>query len=210
MSSIPLSTLTQHLSEVSHKLGRQAYQLMEKSKDPYHDHTHVDRMLVDIQKFLKESDQAKKLNPEVAITSVLWHDTWKSGHLANNLIELLHHQWMDGLGSAELFERAAKSAKAEREFIRQVSYAIRKHAQFQFTPVKTLEASVLRDLDDLDLWSTERLKNGQDFFVFRSPWKIKLFLNTLQKQKLHTAWANAQRELRRSDLVQAVEKLLGK
>lgn len=137
-----------------------------------------------------------------------WHDVWKSQRLAKNSLVLLHHQWMDGLGSVQLFKEAAKVAKLSSELTAQVSYAIRKHAQFQFTPVKTLEAQVLRDLDNLDLFSPERLKLGKDFFVFGSKMKTKFFLSVLDRQRFHTQWAEKLRHERHPSLKDAVAKLL--
>lgn len=42
--------------------------------------------------------------------------------------------------------------------LKKIGYAIRKHSQFQFFPLKTIEAKILRDIDDLDIISAKRLK----------------------------------------------------
>jgi hypothetical protein len=198
----------QHLSPSSMSLVQKGYEMMKVSKDPYHDHTHIDRMLADLKRFLDLEKGQKKVNPEVLLLSTAWHDSWKSGRVAGNEIELLYHQFMDGLGSVALFEDAAKKQGLASDLIQQVSYAIRKHAHFQFTPIQTEEAKLLRDLDDLDLWSVERLNLGKDLFIFAKPWKVKFFLRTLESQVFHTDWAHQERQKRKDPLYESIKKLL--
>lgn len=202
------TSFRQHLTSPSMKLMEQGYGMMKVSKDPYHDHTHVDRMLADLQRFLDHKKEQNKVNPEVLLLSTAWHDSWKSGRVAGNEIELLYHQFMDGLGSVALFEAAAKKQGLEKDLTQQVSYAIRKHAHFQFLPVQTEEAKLLRDLDDLDLWSVERFDLGKNLFIFETPWKVKFFLRTLEKQVFHTDWAHQERHKRKDSLYETIKKLL--
>lgn len=207
--AVTLSKQLRHLiSPENWSLVQRAHQMMEQSKDPYHDHTHVARMVADFEHFWEKSELSKKVNPEAVLLSISWHDAWKSQRLAKNSLELLYHQWMDGLGSVQLFEQAAKSAKISADLTRQVSYAIRKHAQFQFAPVKTIEAQVLRDLDNLDLFSTERFQRGKELFIFGSKMKTKFFLSMLDRQQFHTPWAERLRGERQQSLKDTITKLL--
>lgn len=182
---------------------------MEVSKDPYHDRTHAERMLHDFSFLLKtEEAVAQALNPEVVILSICWHDTWKAGRVGQSSLDLLIHQFWDGLGSLRIFERAAKAADLDPELRKQVSYAIRKHAHFQFLPIRTLEAKVLRDLDDLDLWSEERLERGKGIFAFAAEWRVKIFRRTIIQQKLTTDWAIREREKRSQKFLDFLDRLL--
>jgi|GEM_PF-1105617 len=205
-----LSFFRKQLSSKSIELSLQALQQMQISQDPYHDLTHIERMLADLESFLTTSPEAKQINPEVLVLSISWHDTWKSGRLAKNAVELLHHQWLDGLGSAALFDQASHQIKLPKELKEQVSYAIRKHAQFQFLPVATEDAHLLRDLDDLDLWSIERLRRGESLYPFAAAWRIKLFKHTIEKQFLHTAWARQQKQKRHAAFSTQIDDLLSR
>jgi hypothetical protein len=209
MSTSSINTLYTHLSEQSRKLIHFAEQYMKRSKDPYHDVTHIERMLQDLQQFLQEHKNSEKtLNLESVILSIYWHDVWKSHRVARNALEVLHHQILDGVGSAELFERAAKAAKISKDLIDQTAYSIRKHATFQFLPLRTEESKLLKDLDDLELLSVERFEKGKHLYILAAPWRLKIFKRNLQQQKLFLPWTNQQKEQRTPPFIELLDKLL--
>lgn len=209
MHNTALQPLQQYLSVKSKQLCDQAFELMAVSKDPYHDQTHVDRMLKDFSFLLQtEKSVAVKLNPEVVILSICWHDSWKAGRVGKSTLQLLFHQLWDGLGSKSLFDKAAQKVKLDEQLRRDVGYAIRKHAHFQFLPITTLEAKILRDLDDLDLWSEERFERGKGIFAFASEWRVKIFRRTIIQQKLTTDWAIREREKRSRQFLDVLDRFL--
>lgn len=178
-------------------LAELAIERMKTSKDPYHDLTHAQRMLQDFEFLLKEDHNLKKsINPEVVILSICWHDTWKAGRIGKNVIQLIYHQLMDGLGSSLLFRYASQGSDLNEIVRKQVFYAIRKHAQFQLFPTITKEADILRDLDDLELLSHDRWSRGKHIFALAAGWRSQLFRREVLRQKLSTDWAVHQKERR--------------
>jgi len=205
-SAIPTS-LEKYLSPQGKILADQALERMKVSKDPYHDWTHAQRMLQDFEYLLKEEPSLKeKITPEVVILSICWHDTWKAGRLGTNTVQLLYHQFMDGLGSAFIFKDAAAKSELSSPIADQVFYAIRKHAQFQFFPIRTLEANILRDLDDLELVSHDRWSRGKHIFALAARWRSQLFRREVLRQKLSTEWAVKQKQERLKTFIETLNE----
>lgn len=189
MAALPPELLP-YLSATGQQLAQRGLAIMATSHDPYHDHTHAGRMLQDFAFMLRTEPAVKqRLDPEVVVLSICWHDTWKAGRVGRSIWQLLLHQFWDGMGSMALFDRAARQHQYPRHLRQQIRYAIRKHAQFQVLPLWTLEAVVLRDLDDLDLWSIERLERGKGIFAFTARWRVRLFRRSLIQSKMSTEWA---------------------
>lgn len=92
------------------------------------------------------------------LLSICWHDVWKSRRFPTNPALLLLDQILEGLGSARMFTWQAKEVLLETGLVCPVSHSIRKHSRFQILPIKTPEAKILKDLDNLEEWSLERLK----------------------------------------------------
>lgn len=207
MKKDPLQPFRSYLSDAELKLCQQALDIMEHSHDPYHDIGHVERMLQDFSYLLRRSAKlAQVLSPNVVVLSVCWHDSWKAGRVGKNTLQLFFHQLWDGMGSAVLFEKAAKEIGLEKPLRQQVYYAIRKHAQFQFLPVMTLEAKVLRDLDDLELLSHERWEKGKHIFALAARWRAKIFRHELLTHKLYTDWGVEQQRLRRPPFLEVLNQ----
>lgn len=195
-TSLP-NQLVQYLSAPGELLANLGMERMRLSKDPYHDWTHSERMLQDFAFLLKEQPELEqKISPEVVILSICWHDTWKAQRLASNSLQLLYHQFMDGMGSAQLFLRESAGKGLDESVRAAVFYAIRKHAQFQLFPTRTFEAKILRDLDDLELVSHARWSRGKHIFALAAAWRSQLFRHEVLKQKLSTEWAVKQKQQR--------------
>lgn len=209
MNSVIPSSLFQYLSPPGKSLAERAIERMKSSKDPYHDWTHPERMLKDFEFLLKEEPALKVLiNPEVVILSICWHDTWKAGRLAQNLIQFTYHQLLDGYGSAVLFREHSQKTDLNQHVRDQVFYAIRKHAQFQLFSVKTKEAEILRDLDDLELLSDERWHRGKHIFALAARWRAQVFRKALPLQQLSTSWAAAQKKRRLPSFLKILDEHL--
>ena len=147
----------------------------------------------------------QKIDFQVLLLSICWHDVWISKRIPKNLIHLTFHQIVEGLGSALIFKKYALKAKLNKKLLRSVYYAIRKHSSFQVIPPFTLEAKILIDLDKLELWNNYRFFNSKlsmvsnkefyqkylvRFYYFYSS-KVGLYFKALDKnfrRKMNTFW----------------------
>lgn len=153
----------------SRKFCMKALDLMGKSDDPMHDIHHVSSMLNNLSVWLK-SQEGMRIRPyinfDILILSICWHDTWKASKKSPNLLNIIYYQLYEGIGSSKLFKKYAHDL--DDEVIDKVSYAIRKHSQFQILPRKTLESKILRDLDLIEMWDHERLKRSKEKFFLHN------------------------------------------
>ncbi len=134
---------------------RRGEELMSQSPDPIHDHHHIGRLLKHLEKFLKKHPD--EINFSVLLPAICWHDVWKGRRQSLNPFKLFYYQIYEGLGSLWIFYEK-NSQHLSKELLGNIGYAIRKHSQFQFFPLKTTEAKILRDIDDLDILSAKRLR----------------------------------------------------
>lgn len=143
-------------------LCKHALEIMRKSKDPLHDHNHVLRMTLFLSRILEKKEELKnKIDLEIMMLSIFWHDTWKAKKYSTNPLKLLINDFYEGLGSAFLFKKEALKAKIDQEVISRVEYCIRKHSNYQLLPTLTHEAKMLKDLDEIELWNQKRILNPQ-------------------------------------------------
>lgn len=136
------------------KIGEQK---MEKSVDPLHDNHHVGRLLKNLHHLLKNYSNHKKINFEILLLSICWHDVWKTQRMTLNPIKLIYYQLYEGIGSLIIFMQHA-TGMIDNHTIAEVNYSIRKHAQFQFFPLTSIESIILKDIDDLDILNPKRMK----------------------------------------------------
>src|SRR3989344_7636142 len=129
-------------------LCKTALNLMKQGIDPIHNERHIESLISNLNFLLKKSENLKqKIDFQVLLLSICWHDVWISKRIPKNLIHLTFHQIVEGLGSALIFKKYALKAKLNKKLLRSVYYAIRKHSSFQVIPPFTLEAKILIDLD---------------------------------------------------------------
>lgn len=129
--------------------------LMAQSPDPIHDHHHIGRLLKHLEIFLKQHQE--KIDYSILLPAICWHDVWKGRRQSLNPIKLFYYQIYEGIGSLKIFYHHNQHHLPSAT-LKKIGYAIRKHSQFQFFPLKTIEAKILRDIDDLDILSAKRLK----------------------------------------------------
>ncbi|MDH5532989.1 MAG: hypothetical protein OEX81_01005 [Candidatus Pacebacteria bacterium] len=173
------------ISKKTLMLCRVGEQKMADSIDQLHDNHHIGRLLSNLESFLKDNRNHKKINFEILLLSIIWHDTWKAKKQSLNPFKLLFHQIYEGFGSVIIFSKHSVGL-LPKSIIVEVNYAIRKHAQFQFFPLNSIEAKILKDLDDLDLFHVRRLRplikkrNQVNYFT-----KIfgKYYINKLSSKK---------------------------
>jgi hypothetical protein len=135
----------------------QAVEFMRNSKDPGHGLDHISNLLKETDRFFKSTGNEFKIDREILVLSLYWHDVWKS-QIKPNWRNYLFLQLYEGLGSMFMFKTYARSVDLPLETIRSVSYAIRKHSAVQGLRAKTLEAQLLWDVDTLDIWNTQRTR----------------------------------------------------
>jgi hypothetical protein len=132
-----------------------AVEFMSNSKDPGHGMEHINTLLIETDQFFKSTGNKFKIDREILVLALYWHDVWKS-QIKPNWGNYLFLQLYEGLGSMFMFKTHARTVDLEPEKIRCVSYAIRKHSAFQGLRARTLEAQLLWDVDTLDAWNTHR------------------------------------------------------
>lgn len=137
------------------QICRTGEELMAQSPDPIHDHHHVGRLLKHLEKFLKKHQE--NVDFSVLLPAICWHDVWKGRRQSLNPFKLFYYQIYEGLGSLWIFYKKNRRHLPPAT-LKKIGYAIRKHSQFQFFSLKTVEAKILRDIDDLDILSAKRLR----------------------------------------------------
>ncbi len=157
------SFLTGHNIRISPEVKHsclEGLKIMRKSRDQMHDDRHVLGILKNLGKFMDESREINwsKINYELLLLSICWHDVWKSGRVLNSGHKALYHQFYEGLGSMRVFGKLTKYHSLDKKLVRKVKYSIRKHSMFQFLPTRNTETKILKDLDRLEEWSIPRLR----------------------------------------------------
>ncbi len=134
-----------------------ALDIMSKTNDPAHNLGHIERLLKKTNRFIRESANNYKVDREIILLSICWHDVWKVQRRPT-MVSFFYHQWYEGIGSMIMFQKQAKFVGIPQDIVDKVSYAIRKHSFFQILPTRSIEAKLLRDVDTLDRWNPARTK----------------------------------------------------
>lgn len=159
------------LSPAVEKVCREGIERMRSSKDPHHSDRHVYGLLDELDSFLDNEKIA--IDFSVMIPAVCWHDVWKSTRQqSTNIPLLIFEQLYDGFGSAKEFKRYAQENALTKKHEKAIIYCILKHSQisywlklqYLFAP-KTLEARVMRDIDELDRWSLACLNHLKQAYI---------------------------------------------
>jgi hypothetical protein len=156
------------------RLCRQAIDIMRNSVDPFHDCSHISRMLESLEEFMRTDEfqqSAGQVDLKTLLLAILWHDCWRAAKDAKRPLSLFWLTLYEGIGASRYFARAAREAGLKETLRRNVSYAIRKHSRFQVLPIVTLEAKILRMVDALDMFHPERANLLQKRFLFEQPIK---------------------------------------
>lgn len=170
-------------SPVVQQLYSEAYARMKRSKDPAHDEKHIEALLSNAHIILKgEGALQKCIDLEILILSIAWHDVWRASFVPRNVLELLYSFWWDGMGSENAFKQYAKTTSLSPEMIKKVGYAIRKHHSVQFLPRTTVEAKVLKDCDELEIWS---IKRAETMYEYALEYLTALGMKRAMKRYIH-------------------------
>lgn len=176
-------------------LCRVGEQKMALSVDPLHDDNHIGRLLNNLKYFLKSHQNYHKINFEILLLAICWHDVWKAERHTLNLLKLVYYQAYEGIGSLLIFSKHALGL-IPNDIIAEVNYAIRKHAQFQLFPLSSLESKILKDIDDLDMLNAQRmsylLSKLNDIDVFTKAfglWWLKILGSERAVNNLEFNWS---------------------
>ena len=148
-----------NISEAAGRVCEQGLGMMRDSIDILHNSNHVYRMFNDLEHFIRDQPHMREeINYDTLLLSIVWHDVWRTSRFPFTVKSLLIDRLWEGIGSSSLFSKMAKNSGLDQDTIKTVCYNIREHAGVQFWPAKTIESKILKDLDQLDEWSIERVK----------------------------------------------------
>lgn len=195
--------------------------IMKKATDPSHNQEHIFDILDTLddlirnELFLKDS-----VDFNILLISIFWHDVWRSRLFAKGILSMIFIQFFEGMGSFFVFRKFAKKEGLPREIISKIGYSIRKHSQFQFLPLKTLEAMVLADTDGVCEFSFGRLRKLADKFLFvKKPNRVllragKFYFEKFMKSENHFRpyflWAKKEGDRRKKIYFNEVERAIEK
>lgn len=208
------------LSPKLRRLCLRGIKKMGKSINIGHGQAHVYGMLDDLHKLLrdKKKDLTKKIDFDILLPAICWHDVWKTKRkIGSNLITILTNLLWDGFGSMFAFGKATKKLRINSRKRKLIMYAIRKHADVQVFSLKTLEAKILRDLDELDVFSRKRLAPMVKYFLKVSPinkknletidFYIKHWWERRSEQSFYLSWFKKEVKKRKQPFLKRVYKL---
>lgn len=192
--------------------------LMKKSKDPLHDDRHIQRLLKNLDGlFSEERGLRGKVDLEVLLIAIFWHDAWKAGRFPLTFVWVFWNEIWEGWASFFLIRKKMREEGFPSAKIKEVAYALRKHSFFQVLEPKTLEAKILWDVDHLDLWSLERITPLKKVFLQPKNINPKLLrlakfffekvLLRIKEEDLHFAWSKKEFRERKAIFLKEVEKL---
>ena len=176
-----LSTNNIKLNQNVLKLCLQGIKYMKNTKDLHHSERHIERILDNLDYILKK-ESIDNLNFSILLTSICWHDVWKSTRKqTTNFFLSWLEQCYEGYGSSRIFDKQVKKFKVSGKFIKRVDYVIKRHVRLEyFFPLfirkkifepKTLEAILFRDLDALDTWNVDRLIDLENEYIKKKKFK---------------------------------------
>lgn len=194
---------------------------MKASLDDLHDFGHVERMVTDLKKLLgREERLKKKLDMEVLFLSIAWHDCWKAKRDPRNPLSLWWSNFYEGWGSKKIFKKEAKRAGLDKRKMRKINEAIVKHTWFWKKAKRDWEAKVLWDMDNLDVWTVERVipkKNHifegrwgkkDRFFVRAVLFWVQNFLMTRSEKYLYFKWSKGEFSKRKEKFAIQLDKTI--
>jgi hypothetical protein len=119
------------------KMCLEGLTIMKNSPDPVHDIRHVENIFGHLDKIVRRS-KFKKINFDILMLSVCWHDCWKASKDHGGWLSLFYRQAVEGVAAAKKFNRNAKKYNLPQNTLKGVFYSIRKHSQINFLPINTV------------------------------------------------------------------------
>lgn len=180
------------LSKSVENLCNDGIQQMSVSKDFHHDENHIFRLFILLDEFLFNFPDGfkSKINFNILLPSICWHDVWKSRReQSRNILALFIYELYEGIGSYKIFKKHIRLKKYDKQIDKQtinsISYCIKRHSGFMsllgvprvFSGIDSTEGKILRDIDCLESWNYERLEILIEKYSFRirefNPWLFR-------------------------------------
>jgi len=200
--------------------------IMRESIDDSHNHNHVYRLFDFAHNLINAEgeDVSEKLNFDIFVPAICWHDTWKAGRFTNDSLKVfIFDQYWDGLGSARKFSKHIKTyyPTMDAKLYKEIKYSVRQHGGLSKSlfGVKNIETKVLCDIDTLDLWSMKRIKSMADKYLNhehvnkRSRGIVRYYVKKYLKvddDKFHFDWSKSEYLKKIKPILNEVEKILQK
>ena len=115
MISLEKYNLKPEILSLCHK----AQEILDKKNDMAHGQIHTASLLERLDRFMRDNpDLAHKIDLNVLVCAIVWHDIWRSQREPRNWLDLLYNELNDGLGSAKIFCKFAKIIKLEKSLLK--------------------------------------------------------------------------------------------
>jgi len=178
------------LSKKSLRLAEIGIHKMSEAKDKSHGVYHVYHIFDNLNYLLScNSEIRRKINFDVLILAICWHDVWISTQTPKNIFNIIYLQVVEGISSAKIFKKEADKIQLDRLIRDNTYYVIRKHSSFQILPAFMLEAQILFDLDKLEMWNYKRFfKLGTKLVAQKQFYQksiVRLYYSYSQKMGLY-------------------------
>lgn len=136
------------------------YGIMKSGKDPMHNHKHVDELVADLIEQIDKGFKIKSEELENLLIAFFWHDVWKSTVVAKGRWSFMVQQWLDGSGSAYVFQiygsKFSKTLGHKR--FHQIYTAIYQHSSMQILPRTSQLSQLLHYFDEIQMLNPHRYK----------------------------------------------------
>lgn len=209
------------LSPVELLSAQEGVLFMQNSVDPMHNLTHIEIMLTILQKILFEKKLTlTTMEQRTVVLAIIWHDVWKSQRIRTWALPFWYDQFVEGLGSMHMFRKSLYFPQLPKEMRDEISYIIRKHANYQFFERKTQNSKLVYDLDMLERFSWIRMHKASQVlkklklsFILENSWVHVVFeeyyMEWLSKQPnfLYHDWAKDLMIPRKNEYFFYLEKL---
>jgi hypothetical protein len=217
------------ISEKMLKVCQAGLAQMQHSQDHVHNDAHVEDIISLLDVFLQSSCEVSvaKINFEILLPAICWHDIWKSYRpQTTNLLKFKFEQYWDGIGSAIAFSKYARQTNIPKPLAKKIRFAILHHGSLFANLSKShrhknkdhIEARLVDDLDSLDSWSLKRLKYAESKYLdgdgkFNNPklipivnWAINKF--TEEVTSFSFEWSRQEFARRRESMLKRTQEVM--
>ncbi len=189
---------------------------MQGSVDPAHNTGHLERMFADLDKFITENNDLK-IDFDTLLISISWHDIWRATNFKPSLIGALRSHFTEGRNAARYTAEEMSKADFDQTLINHVRYCVGRHPDSQIAKRETIESQILHDLDHMDSWSGERLREIKEYLTDSSKGKyilpllgrVKGTILSKANHKYYFESSQRERERRLPDFTKQVNELFG-
>lgn len=215
------------ISKEVYDICKKGISTMKNSQDPHHGIKHIDRMLDDLYLLAKKEKELQdyKLDWEVLLMSIMWHDVWKTTRsLRKNILSFIYGDIYHGAGGSKMYKRYSNNIIDDKT-IRKAAHNIRKHSSLLTSFVRrvdtvifppTVEFKLLMDVDGLDSWNVDRLDDfktgylGNNFdkrLVLVGKFWYYFFMKRTSEKHFYFSWSKKEFIKRKKLMMNAINDL---